>query len=582
MLFLYSSIYTCYKIINLIIISSTYLKNIKPMTLSSNNLNNSNNFLSKLLLISIISIISILENIFCLDQLLAQKPSESQLYQVSNSYPNVSQLSDISSQDWAFVTLKSLVDRYKCLAGYPNLTYQGDRPLTRYEFAVAIQTCSDRLTQKSQTSLIDKVSPTDLLTLQKLQTDFATELSSLTNQVTDLEAKTTVLEANSFSPTTKLSGVAVVAIAANHVSNPNIAQPALDNTSSSVFSTQLESNTNAIAIVRLNLSTTFTGEDLLYTRLEAGNSGVSIGTFLEQPEALIGYVGFANSSGLEYSGISPEFYLGALRYTFPIGKDIQATIGPVIALNDYFDLNSFSNDETKDFSTSIFISNPLLLPVNDGTGGLVEWNPNQGDWTLRAGYVSAGAGFSTGDPIQNINQGLFGDPYQAIAELQFSPKDEQEHTPLSIRLQYTNASVNNLDYSIGGLNFEWLLDKGFAVFGRYGFGSIGNRNNPIRDALPTYVNANFAGNAINPQTWALGLAVPDLFTEGGLGAIAIGQPFIDGNVGNAIQTNLELFVKFPITSQIHITPDLQMIFNPNNNNANGAIAIFSLRTVFSF
>ena len=530
------------------------------------------------------SMVSLLVNIIFSDQLPAYSFSSSDLISNSKaeSYSNVSQLMDVSPQDWAFKSLQSLANRYNCLTGYPNLTYQGDRPLTRYEFAAALRACSDRLTKKTQTTLADKVSTTDLLTFQKLQTDFATELSSPTNQTTDLETKTTALEANSFSPTTKLSGVAVMSIAANHVSNPNIAQPALDNTNSSVFSTQLDSNTNAIAIVRLNLSTTFTGEDLLYIRLEAGNSGVTIGTLLNQPEALIGYIGFANGSGLEYSGISPEFYLGALRYTFPIGKDIQATIGPVLSLNDYFDLNSFSNDETKDFSASIFISNPLLLPVNDGTGGLVEWNPSQGDWTLRIGYVSAGAGFPTSNPILNINQGLFGDPYQAIAELQFSPKGDQETTPLSIRLQYTNASVNNLDYSIGGLNFEWLLDKGFALFGRYGFGSIGNRNNPIRDALPTYVNANFAGNAINPQTWALGLAFPDLFTEGGLGAIAIGQPFIDGNVGNATQTNIELFVKFPITSQIHITPDLQMIFNPNNNNANGAIAILSLRSVFSF
>ena len=124
--------------------------------------------------------------------------------------------------------------------------------------------------------------------------------------------------------------------------------------------------------------------------------------------------------------------------------------------------------------------------------------------------------------------------------------------------------------------------NGVLVFGRYGFGSIHNRDNPIRDVLPTYVNANFGGNAINPQTWSLGLAFPDLFTEGGLGAIAIGQPFIDTNVGNATQTNLELFVEFPITSQIKITPNLQMIFNPNNNITNASITILSLRIVFSF
>lgn len=528
------------------------------------------------------SMVSLLVNTFFSNQLAAYSFPSSDLNFNSKAelYSNVSQLTDVSPQDWAFVALQSLVDRYKCLVGYPNLTYQDDRALTRYEFAAALRACSDRLTQQLKTALENKLSQTDLITLQKLQADFATELSSLTNAITNLEAKTTDLEANSFSPTTKLDGVAIMAIAANYASKSDLAQPALDINQDSIVSSQLNPNTNAIAIVRLNLSTSFTGEDLLYTRLEAGNSGISIGSLLDQPEALIGYTGFANSSGLEYSGISPEFYLGAFRYTFPIDKDIKVTIAPVLSLNDYFDLNSFSNDETIDFSSSIFISNPLLLPVNDGTGGLVEWNPHQGDFTLRLGYVTTGAGFATSDPTSNINQGLFGDPYQAIAELEFALKDAQENTPVSIRLQYTNGSVNNLDYNIGGLNFEWLINKGFAVFGRYGFGSIQNRDNPIRDALPTYINANFTGSSIQPQTWSLGLSFPDLFTEGGLGAIAIGQPFIDGNVGNATQTNLELFVKFPIASQITIIPNLQMIFNPNNNSTNGTISILSLRTVF--
>ena len=551
--------------------------------------------------------VSLLVNTIFLDRLLAYSFSRSELnklsditlrrdlnsfqisnsYQISNSkaesYSNVSQLLDVSHQDWAFMALQSIVNRYNCLTGYPNLNYRGDRNLTRYEFAAAIRACSDRLNQQLQITLTNKISQADLLTLQKLQMDFATELSSLTNIVTNLEAKTTNLESKSFSPTTKLNGVAIMSIATNYANQTDFTQPALDIQQNSIISNQLTPNTNVIAIVRLNLSTSFSGEDLLYTRLEAGNSGISIGSLLAQPDqAFIGYAGFASSSGLEYGGISSEFYLGALRYTFPIGRDIQATIAPVLSLNDYFDLNSFSNDETKDFSASIFISNPLLLPVNDGTGGLVEWSPNLGDWTLRLGYVTTGAAFATSDPIRNINQGLFGDPYQAIAELEFAPKDAQENTPVSIRLQYTNGSVNNLDYNIAGLNLEWILNKGFAVFGRYGFGSIQNRDNPIRDALPTYINANFGGNAINPQTWSLGLSFPDLFTEGGLGAIAIGQPFIDTNVGNATQTYLELFVKFPITSQITITPNLQMIFNPNNNNTNGSITILSLRSVFSF
>jgi hypothetical protein len=43
---------------------------------------------------------------------------------------SVSQLSDVSPNDWAFQALQSLIERYGCIAGYPDGTYRGDRTLT--------------------------------------------------------------------------------------------------------------------------------------------------------------------------------------------------------------------------------------------------------------------------------------------------------------------------------------------------------------------------------------------------------------------------------------------------------------------
>ena len=48
---------------------------------------------------------------------------------------SVSQLSDVKPTDWAFQALQSLVERYGCIAGYPDKTYRGNRAMTRYEFA---------------------------------------------------------------------------------------------------------------------------------------------------------------------------------------------------------------------------------------------------------------------------------------------------------------------------------------------------------------------------------------------------------------------------------------------------------------
>jgi hypothetical protein len=56
---------------------------------------------------------------------------------------SVNQLSDVQPTDWAFQALQSLVERYGCLAGYPDGTFQGNRAMTRFEFAAALNSWVD-------------------------------------------------------------------------------------------------------------------------------------------------------------------------------------------------------------------------------------------------------------------------------------------------------------------------------------------------------------------------------------------------------------------------------------------------------
>jgi hypothetical protein len=51
---------------------------------------------------------------------------------------SVSQLTDVRPTDWAFTALQSLVERYGCIAGYPDRTYRGNQATSRYEFASGI------------------------------------------------------------------------------------------------------------------------------------------------------------------------------------------------------------------------------------------------------------------------------------------------------------------------------------------------------------------------------------------------------------------------------------------------------------
>ena len=166
---------------------------------------------------------------------------------------SVSQLSDVKPTDWAFQALQSLVERYGCIAGYPDKTYRGNRAMTRYEFAAGLNACMDRVNDLIAASTADMVKKEDLATLRKLQEQFAAELATLRGRVDALEAKTATLEKQQFSTTTKLAGEVIFALTQEFSRNTG----------------------NQVAFqdrVRLSLNTSFTGKDLLITRLAAGNA----------------------------------------------------------------------------------------------------------------------------------------------------------------------------------------------------------------------------------------------------------------------------------------------------------------------
>lgn len=91
---------------------------------------------------------------------------------------SVSQLSDIKPSDWAFQALQSLVERYGVITGYPNLTFKGNRTLTRYEFAAGLNAAIERLRELLATNTSNLVRKEDWETLQKLQNQFSPELTA--------------------------------------------------------------------------------------------------------------------------------------------------------------------------------------------------------------------------------------------------------------------------------------------------------------------------------------------------------------------------------------------------------------------
>jgi len=467
---------------------------------------------------------------------LSQPPVAENLVAQGAPVTAVSQLSDVQPSDWAFQALQSLIERYGCIAGYPDGTYRGNRALTRYEFAAGVYACLNSLAERT-----GGLGAAELATLRRLQTEFAAELAILRGRVDALEARTTELEANQFSTTTALGGEVIIA--------PQYGE----------FD-QAETNPTLITRVRLDFNTSFTGEDLLFTQLEVGNGGedtIGVAT-ADSP-----FGEFVNTGSLDYAGVPAEVTLLKLHYTFNPTEDLAITVGPRIEANDFVDVNSYANDEVADFSSNFFINNPLIITpgANGGAGAVVDWNIAGGPVTLRAAYVSASP---TNALANEFGGGLLGDPYQATGELEFAPGDA-----FALRLQYTTATIANVKYSNYGVNAELTLVERLGIFGRYGNGDLGGF-------------ADRADVDLSPETFMAGIGIRDLLQEGSLLAFAVGQPFIEGGVGDATQTNYEAFYRFTVSENISVTPAFLVITDANNNSESDTIYQGVLRTVFSF
>lgn len=534
---------------------------------------------------------------------------------------SVSQLSDVQPTDWAFQALQSLVERYGCIAGYPDRTYRGNRATTRYEFAAGLNACLDRVSELIAAGTADLVTKADLATLQRLQEEFAAELATLRGRVDALETRTAELEANQFSATTKLNGLVWFNVTgAGSGGNVRLeADPAqlfpsdlalrgagrVNGTGAPLVSTITNSpNITLSHLVWLTLNTSFTGKDSLVTQLTAGN-GVS-------PANVYASSGLFNTWGTPFTdqtagttnGVS-NFVVHDLFYSFPATDNVQVVVGPRVNWYRHFDDNRYTFFL---FGASSFnsIGSTLTNTIDRGSGAVVMWKINE-QFRLHVGYLGenneflpSGFGFnSSSDP----RFGLFGGTNTLTAELTFSPSSS-----INLRFLYNRSNIQAIFGRVGGAigepingfaddgvggplsnatadtfsaNFDWALSSQFGVFGRYSFSNT------------DLYKAGGAGRAgsINAQAIQLGVAFPDLGKPGALAVISYTVPFtvtggrnflVAGGGDGGRQYEIEASYYYPITDNVALVPSFYLIGEPNNFGSNPAVYVGNLRTQFSF
>ncbi|MEH2250393.1 iron uptake porin [Nostoc sp.] len=477
---------------------------------------------------------------------------------------SVSQFSDVQPTDWAFQALQSLVERYGCIAGYPNSTYRGNRALTRYEFAAGLNACLDRVNELIATATGDLVNKQDLATLQKLQEDFSAELATLRGRVDTVEARSAELEANQFSTTTKLNGEVVIAIA--DVISGN-----------TVNGQKVNQNTVLADRVRLNLDTSFTGKDLLRTRLQATNLDPFSQTATFTPEGDFRFAGGNNGNGV---------VIDALLYQFPLGSKtdiiLEANAG---AIDDFTNtVNPYLDGDGGSGALSHFgTRNPIYYLVN-GTGiGVKHQFSDQLE--LSFGYLSNDAA----NP--QLGSGLFNGAYGAMGQLTVKPSKQ-----ITLGLTYINAYKNTFFANgSGGSNNanDNILQN--ASSNSYGIEASFQPSSKFLIggwAGLTKARVLSVGDA-DIWNYAVTLAFPDLGKTGNIAGIIVGMEPKVTSVSNSLSNaginkdpdtsyHIEGFYQYKLSDNISITPGVIWLTGPDHNNDNDDIVIGTVRTTFTF
>ncbi len=471
---------------------------------------------------------------------------------------SISQFSDVQPTDWAYQALSNLVERYGCVAGYPNGTFQGKKAMTRFEAAALLNACLDRVTEVTDQ-------------LKKLMKEFEKELAILKGRVDGLEARVGTLEANQFSTTTKLKGSTYWVFGANSFGG-NFA-------GGTTGASATEGGTTFNYDLRLDLDTSFTGKDLLRTRLRAGNFGASgfNGTGAVGLNAL--EVSFEQPAGANIVGIDRLFY------QFPLGNGFTFTGGPRVRQDDMLAMwpSAYPADTILDIFT--YAGAPGAYSLNLGGGAGLWWqkdgfnvsanyvsnNANNGT-PAAGGVLTSGAGSST-----TVQLGYAGSNWGTAFAYTYSQKGASIYggnaTPLAV-LASTRGTGTSNNY---GLSAYWSpKTAGYvpSISAGWGYSSY--------DAANTSTLVGSVRGITAAQNWYIGLQWADAFVKGNSLGMAVGQPtFVTAaNNGTPQDGNYawEWWYKFQVTDHIAVTPAIFYLSNPQGQTGFAAAQAANLST----
>jgi hypothetical protein len=457
---------------------------------------------------------------------------------------SITQFSDVYPTDWAYQALANLIERYGCVAGYPNGTFRGNRAMTRYEAAALLNACLDRITEVTDE-------------LRRLIKEFETELAVIRGRVDGLEARVGELEATQFSTTTKLKGKATFVTGAMN-SEDDSAKADDDK-----FSFSYD--------YRLGLKTSFTGKDLLFARLRAGN--------MKDGSAFSGGFRKLDVSGMEGN----TFELDRLYYKFPVSTGLSAIVGPMARNTESLGMKptAYTVKTLNMFGGQFGAGNVY----NKETGGLVGliWKQKVAKGEPR---LTAALNYVADDGEQaSSSAGMFTDESKANTTAQVGYGNKKWGAALGYRYGQCGAGFGTGYYKSQSCGDETVESHNFALNGFWRPAETGF----IPSVSASYGWSDLEGSTVEElQTWMVGFQWDKVADTSHSFAVGFGAPLYvssqEGDAPDAPELAWEASLKYKVSNNITLIPAI--FYLPESSSAQGESGLEQfgavVQTVFKF
>ena len=361
---------------------------------------------------------------------------------------------------------------------------------------------------------------------------FANEISedvaTLNGRVDGLEARQNNFEAGSFSSTTTMDGKAVFAVGGVDGGDTIGGSEAL----------------SYAYVYKMNLNTSFTGDDNLYVRLSAGDWGSN---FTKKP----------GNYHIEAKSTNNELRLDKIWYTFPLGDNATVWVGPMI--ENYYMMAAtpsiYKPGVLKAFKLG---GNGAVFGASTDGGAGLKYEFGDSGFAMSTNYVGKGSGTSKGVLTDSDKSKI--DTMIAFTKPQYhaSITYSKQHAGWDAHEYYSTELIHGNAQGSTKLSSDTNADA-YALRAYWRPEDSGTAMPEISVGYDSISFDNHPANVTEGSGYFVGLGWQDMIQADDRIGIALGQPVKATQVSSGTLSEVEPFLweayySFKPNDSITITP----------------------------